>query len=150
MPKAGVKQSRPGRGQAPASLALDQALIALFIAAMNANGHVTPAEAERAHHLIWSTRRFRRKSGDTVGKLIQDVRRLVEERGAGAVIDSSARVIPARVRPSTFAVLADLLLSDGKIDPQERRFLKKLASRLELDAETARQVLDVVRLKNQL
>jgi hypothetical protein len=29
------------------------ALLALFIGAMNANGHVAREELERAHHLIW-------------------------------------------------------------------------------------------------
>jgi hypothetical protein len=39
-------------------LKLDEALIALFIGAMNANGHVAREELARAHHLIWSTKRF--------------------------------------------------------------------------------------------
>jgi len=50
-------------------LDLDEALIALFIGAMNANDHVAREELARAHHLIWSTKRFRRKSGETVGRL---------------------------------------------------------------------------------
>jgi hypothetical protein len=50
------------------SLDLDEALIALFIGAMDANRHVARDELARAHHLIWSTRRFRRKSGETVGR----------------------------------------------------------------------------------
>jgi hypothetical protein len=55
-----TKVPRPVR-----SLKLDEALIALFIGAMDANGHVAREELARAHHLIWSTRRFRRKSGET-------------------------------------------------------------------------------------
>jgi hypothetical protein len=54
----------------PKRLELDEALIALFIGAMNANDHVAREELARAHHLIWSTKRFRRKSGETVGRLI--------------------------------------------------------------------------------
>ena len=44
--------------------------IALFIGAINANDHVTREELARAHHLIWSTKRFWLKSGETVGRLI--------------------------------------------------------------------------------
>jgi hypothetical protein len=43
--------------------------LALFIGAMDANRHVAREELARAHHLIWSTNRFRRKSGETVGRL---------------------------------------------------------------------------------
>ncbi|MEX1129412.1 MAG: tellurite resistance TerB family protein [Vicinamibacterales bacterium] len=131
-------------------LSLDEALIALFIGAMNANDHVAPDEAERAHHLIWSTRRFRRKSGDTVGKLIQDMRTVVEESNARTVIGRATKAIPARLRLSAFAVVADLLLADGKLEAPERRFLRGLGSELKLDHDSARQIIDVVVLKNQL
>jgi hypothetical protein len=62
------------KGQRRGSLAeldTDGAFIALLIAAMDASGHVSPEEAARAHHIIWSTRRFRHRSGDAVGKKIE-------------------------------------------------------------------------------
>jgi len=111
-------------------LSLDEALIALFIGAMNANNHVAPDEAARAHHLIWSTRRFRRKSGETVGKLIEDMRELVGQSDARVVVERAAKAIPARLRSPAFAVLVDLLLADGKLEGGERRFLRELGSNL--------------------
>ena len=129
---------------------LDQSLIALFIGAMQANGHVAPDEAERAEHLIWSTRHFRRKSGEAVGRLIQDMRRLAGADDAGRLIERATRAIPARLRPSAFAVAADLLLADGKLDASERVFLQKLGASLKLEAAATRQIVDVVALKNRL
>jgi hypothetical protein len=125
-------------------------LIALFIGAMNANDHVAPDEAERAHHLIWSTRRFRRRSGDAVGKLIDDMRSHAEQSDAGAVMDRATKAIPARLRPSAFALVADLLLADGRLDARERKFLERLGSELKLDRESVRQIIEVVLLKNRL
>jgi tellurite resistance protein len=160
MNRAGLnrRRSNMAKGQRPTSrrqaaggaLDLDEALVALFIGAMAANDHVAPDEAARAHHLIWSTRRFRRKSGDTVGKLIEDMRALVEERGSDPVMEAAAAAIPASVRPSAFAVLADLLFADGKMDARERTFLQRMGARLEIDPGTMRQVLDVALLKSQL
>ena len=131
-------------------LKLDEALIALFIGAMNANGHVAREELARAHHLIWSTRRFRRKSGETVGRLIDRMKSLLEVREAGVVMDVAARTIPARLRPSAFALVADLLLADGKIDPQERRFLLRLAANFKIDSRMASQAIGVMLAKNHL
>ena len=107
---------------------LDEALIALFIGAMNANDHVAREELARAHHLIWSTRRFRRKSGETVGRLIDRMKRLLEEQEHSAVMEAAARAIPAKLRPSAFAIVADLLLADGKIDARGRKVLHRLPS----------------------
>jgi tellurite resistance protein len=131
-------------------LGLDEALIALFIGAMNANDHVAADEAARAHHLIWSTRRFRRKSGESVGKLIEDMRELVATSDPREVIERASKAIPARLRSSAFAVLVDLLLADGKLEATERRFLRELGSDLRLRPDTVESILDVVVTKNQL
>jgi tellurite resistance protein len=129
----------------------DEALLALFIGAMDANGHVARDELARAHHLIWSTRRFRRKSGNTVGRLIQRMKRLIEEaEDPSAVLERAARVVPSRLRGPAFAVVADLLLADGKIDGHERSFLRRLAVNLKLPSRTATNVVEMMRLKNQL
>jgi hypothetical protein len=147
MAKTAKRATRRRRTRA---LGPDEGLIALFIGAMDANGRIASDEAARAHHLIWSTRRFRRRSGDTVGRLIQDVRTLLEKRGVDAVIADAARAIPRRLRPAAYALVSDLLLADGRIDAGERRFLERLGSMLAIDPGTARQVVDAILLKNQL
>ena len=143
--KAGNARPRPMK-----RLDLDEALIAIFIGAMDANGHVAREELARAHHLIWSTRRFRRKSGETVGRLIERMKRLLEDQEAKVVMDVAAKTIPARLRPSAFAIVADLLLADGKIDPPERRFLQRLAANFGIDTRMAAQAIDVMLVKNHL
>jgi len=131
-------------------LQLDEALIALVIGAMNANGHVAREELARAHHLIWSTKRFRRKSGETVARLIDRMKRLLEQQEASAVMEAAARAIPAKLRPSAFAIVADLLLADGKIDAQERKFLRRLAVNFNIRARVASQVIEALLVKNHL
>src|SRR5215510_7392552 len=79
------------------NIAVDQALMTILIGAMNANGHVAREELARAHHLSWSTRRFRRKSGETVGRLIFRTKRLLEAADAAedaTVVESAARTVP--------------------------------------------------------
>jgi tellurite resistance protein len=131
-------------------LGLDQALIALFIGALDANHHVAREELARAHHLIWSTKRFRRKSGETVGRLIEQMKRLLEEQDRAAVMEAAARAIPSKLRPSTFAIVADLLLADGKIDARERRFLQRLAVNFNIRARVASHVIEAMLIKNHL
>lgn len=131
-------------------LPVDESLIALFIAAMDANGHVSPAELERAHHLIWFTRRFRERDGEEVNRIIRDVRARIESSDARAVLALAVKAIPARLREPAFAVLADLLLADGQLDVEERAFLRRVGTDLQIAAATQRRIVDVVLLKNQL
>lgn len=141
-----TRSARPRRN----GLELDEALIALFIGAMDANDHVAREELARAHHLIWSTKRFRRKSGETVGRLIDRMKRLLEEQEATAVMEAAARTIPARLRPSAFAIVADLLLADARIDARERKFLQRLAVNFNIRARMANQVIETMLVKNHL
>lgn len=93
-------------------------------------------------------RRFRHRSGDTVGRKIERMRTLVEKHGASGVIEAAARQIPKRLRGAAFAVAADLVLVDGRMERLEGRFLRQLAADLGLDWQTAKSILDVIRLKN--
>lgn len=143
--KAGSIRRRPVK-----KLEIDEALIALFIGAMNANHHVAREELTRAHHLIWSTRRFRRKSGETVGRLIDRMKRLLEEQEAATVIERASGAVPAKMKRSAFAIVADLLLADGRIDHRERRFLQRLAVNLRIPTRVATDIVDVMVVKNRL
>lgn len=123
-------------------------MIAVLIAAMDANQHVSPEEAARAHHIIWSMRRFRDRPGETVNPLIDDVRERLEQDGASAVLQEAARAIPARLRPAAFAVAVDLMLADTRLERAERQFVRHLATALKVSRPLAQDILRVMRIKN--
>ena len=78
------------------------------------------------------------------------MKRLLEQQEASAVMEAAARAIPARLRPSAFAIVADLLLADGKIDARERKFLQRLAVNFNIRARVANQVIEAMLVKNHL
>lgn len=64
------------------------------------------------------------------------------------MLEAGAKRIPARLRPSAFALAADLVLVDGRMERLEAKFLRSLAVDLGLDTAEADRILDVIRLKN--
>jgi tellurite resistance protein len=147
--RTGRRSRRPAAGLLP-RLHTDDAFIALLIAAMDASGHVSAEEAARAHHIIWSMRRFRRRSGETVGRTIERVRTLIERHGSSRIVEEAAPKSPSRLRGAAFAVATDLVLVDGRLERAERRFLEGVAAHLRLTPLTARRILDVIRIKNSV
>jgi tellurite resistance protein len=115
---------------------------------MDANQHVSPEEASRAHHIIWSMRRFRRRSGEAVDRLIDTVRDRIEADGVPAVLEQASRTMPARLRQSAFAVAVDLMLADAKLERDERQFVTRLAAGLKLRASVADDIVRVMLIKN--
>ena len=63
---------------------------------------------------------------------------------------AAARAIPAKLRRSAFAIVADLLLADGKIDARERKFLQRLADNFNIRERVASHVVEVMLVKNDL
>ena len=150
-----AKNSRDGRarrtGRATGRhgrVSLDQAIIAVLIAAMDANEHVSREEAWRAHHIIWSMRRFRNRPGEKVDRLIDTVRTRMMERGKDIVLREAVRALPARIRPAAFAVAVDLMLADAKLEPAEKRFVKGLAVELKIQPGLADDLIRAMVIKN--
>jgi uncharacterized tellurite resistance protein B-like protein len=131
-------------------LALDHAIIAVLIAAMDANRHVSPEEAARAHHIIWSTRRFRRRSGESVDRLVGIVRDRFERDGTEVVLSQVARVVPARLRAPLFAVAVDVMLADTRLERAERAFIRQLADVLRVRPAQAAAIVKAVLTKNSV
>ena len=134
----------------PPRLSVDESLIALFLAAMEANGHSSPRELERAHHLIWSTRRFRGRDGDEVNAMVDGMRSLLETSDVEVVIGRAVKGIPVRLGPPAFAVVTDLLFADGRLEPEELQFLRRIGRDLGIPAGTQRRIVDVILTKNRL
>jgi hypothetical protein len=65
-------------------------------------------------------------------------------------MEAAARAIPATLRPAAFAIVADLLLADGKIDARERKFLQRLAVNFNIRARVASHVVGAMLVKNYL
>jgi tellurite resistance protein len=129
-------------------LSVDEAVIAVLIAAMDANQHVSPEEAARAQHIVRSMRRFRRKSGEAVDRLTANVRERVGAEGTASVLEVAVRTLPARLRPPVFAVAVDVMLADAKLEPAERRFVTTLATALKVPGPVAAGIVKVMLVKN--
>lgn len=147
------KQSRrkvtmPRAARTRSRMPLDEAMLAVLIAAMDANGHVSRQEAWRAHHIIWSMRRFRNRRGEQVDRLIDKVRAAMVAKGKDLVLQDAIRTLPSRARSSAFAVAVDLMLADTRLDRDEKRFLRELAAALKLRPGLADEILRVLIIKN--
>lgn len=145
--RRGSRRAAGGRERRPA-LSTDDAFLAVLIGAVEASGHASADELARAHNVVWSTRRFRRRSGESVGRAIMRMRALMTEGDPAQILAAAARAVPARLRRAVFAIAADLVLVDGRLASGERRFLDRLAIDLRQARPFAKTVVDIMRVKN--
>jgi hypothetical protein len=74
---------------------------------------------------------------------------LLTEYGLPAVLTGCAKVIPADLRATTFALATDLALADGRIGDREKAFIDELQTVLQIDEATDVKIVEVLLIKNR-
>jgi hypothetical protein len=136
----------PGRSQ---SMTLPEAYAAVLVAAISADGRFGVEEADRLNHVLSTSPLFRGavQAGDVT--VVERALNLLTERGVVPVLDACGSVIPLQVRPTVFAVAADLVLADARIDGREKVFVDQLQVALDIDDATALKIVEVLLIKNR-
>ena len=125
-----------------------EAFVALLIAGARADGSVSVQEANGIEHVIAGMRLFRGHGAETIQPMIARIVERFEDHGGDAVVQLAAAAIPKELRATAFAVVFDLMLSDGQVRQNEKRFATKLQVLLNIDDDAAARIMDVITLKN--
>lgn len=132
-----------GRG---AALRFDTqgAVMAPVVAAMLADGRIEDEELLQIEATCMTSPIFERNSSEENRRLIMRSARLIEDHGTEAVCRGAAGVLTAPLRETAFTYAAQVIFSDGYVDPFEREMMEALAGMLSIDLERARNLIDIV------
>jgi hypothetical protein len=84
-----------------------------------------------------------------VGSLIARMKALAGRADPAQLRAAAARAVPSALRTSAFAIAADVVLVDGRLERAERAFLADLGRALRLSRQRAAEILNVMRMKNR-
>ena len=68
---------------------------------------------------------------------------------AGPVMDAAKSALGKEQIDTAFFIAADLVLADGTVEPEEKKFLEDLQQTLGVSEETATKIVEVVVIKNR-
>jgi hypothetical protein len=94
-------------------LSTNEALIALLVAAIEANQHASAEEAARAERVVHDLARLRRLSQAARGRMIEDMKAAVRDHGAAAVMAAACAQIPAGLRHRAMVAIAEVMATHG-------------------------------------
>jgi hypothetical protein len=133
---------------APA-VTVPEAVAALLVASVAVDGAVSVEEANRIGGLIGTSNILRRAGNGSMSSLADRAIGLLTEYGLPAILTGCAKVIPTDLRPTVFALAADLTLTDGRMNDREKAFIDELQVVLRIDDATAAKIVDVLLIKNR-
>jgi hypothetical protein len=135
---------------APLALSRGEALATILVGCASVDGALRDEEARRLADVLASSRWALDAGIGATEQLVERAWTLLADGGFAAMQSACAEVIPAEWRPTVFALAADLVLADGRLESREGALLDQLQSALSVDAGLARTIVDVLLIKNRL
>jgi uncharacterized tellurite resistance protein B-like protein len=126
---------------------MPEAFMCILYAAAAADGNFDPKEVETIKALIQRSRAMTSLSPADLAKADANVNERLKTR-PNALQEACETLSPDMCLP-VFAHCVDIVLSDGQLLKPEADFLQNLAKMLDVDAENARRVMEVLLLKAQ-
>lgn len=126
-----------------------EAVAAVILVAVAADGYVSDEETLSGWNALSRMQLFRGYSGDVVGRMFDKLGGFLRREGVDALLQLAKSSIPYELAPTVFAIAADLVLADGEVAAEEQAFLEKLYRMLDIPADLAMQIVQVMVIKNK-
>ena len=131
------------------TLTMREAVTAILVAAVAADGTLVEQEAERLNALLPSMRLFRQTSAAHLQRLTETALDIIGSTGPDTLLPACAEVIPESLRAPLFALAVELVIVDGDVSATETRFVDSLKSALAIDDEIAANIIEVLLIKSR-
>lgn len=121
----------------------------IALAAVAADGVITPDEVRTLSSSLSRTRLFKDLNERQIGAAFEKVVKIAKNQGVEKLLQQSSQAVPKDLRPTAFAIAADLLFADGSVDASERKYLESIHHSLGVPDDLAVKIVDVMAIKNK-
>ncbi len=126
---------------------IPEAYLCLLLSAAYADGKLTCEERQEVTALAMRCRTLKTLSRQQLAHANAIVNERLRCRPRG--MQEACYVLPMDMRLTLFAHCVDIVLADGELAQSEATFLDSLVQMLELNIDVARQILEVMFIKNR-
>lgn len=133
----------------PEKLTEQEGMAGVALCAIASDGVVTEEEAGGIATTLARMKLYRGMGARDVNKMFEKCIKVIRASGPEQLLEMSVAAIKPELRPTAFAIAADLLMADGDVAPQEKQFLEKIQKNLGVNDDLALKVVEVIALKNK-
>ena len=126
-----------------------EAFGAVAVAAVASDGDVSPEEVQRIAIDLMTLKAFRKADLRDLANTLDKVAGLAKKRGIGPLLQAAKAALGPDELAAAFFVAVDLVLADGVVEENEKKFLEELQRTIGMDDATATKIAEVVLIKNK-
>ncbi len=136
-----LKKKDPTRAKRT-SFSQAEAMAAIAVAAVAADGKILEVETERSLWLLSQEELFKGYSEPKIIKIVEKLFNILNHKGLNNLVAIANESLQSKYKETAFRVATDLVFVDGEFSGSEQVFLKNLREVLDIPVETAGAILD--------
>jgi len=138
-----------GKDSGAVVLNKSEGFAAIAVAAVASDGDISSEEINRVVIDLVTLKPFRRHDMRDLGNTLNKVAGLIKKRGTGPVLQAAKGALNKDETTAAFWIATDLVLADGVVEDEEKKFLEELQKVLSIDDDTALKIAEVATMKNK-
>jgi hypothetical protein len=130
-------------------LTKQEAFAGILLGASACDGHIADEEVKSLFTTTERMRMFENVSPNKWNSMMDALMKILKKEGPLKLVDRCAEGLPEGLRQTSFANACDIVLADGVVEDEEKEFLDHLQKALDLDGDTALNIVEVMIIKNK-
>ena len=136
-------------GGATDKLTEAEGMAGIALAAIASDGMITEEEAAGLGTSLSRMKVYAGMSNRDVNKVFEKLIKVARNEGVDKLLELSAASVRPELKQTAFALAADLLMADGNVANEEKRFLEKIQKNLGVNDDVALKIVEVIAIKNR-
>ena len=136
-------------GGATDKLSEQEGMAGIALAAIASDGMITEEEAAGLGTSLARMKLYQGMSNRDVNKVFEKLIKVARNDGVDKLIELSSAAVRPELKQTAFTLAADLLMADGHVANEEKRFLEKIQKNLGVNDDLALKIVEVIAIKNR-
>lgn len=130
-------------------LSPQESFAGILLAASACDGHISEDEFGQLITAIFRMKLFKRVNEKQFNQVLNKLMGVLKKQGPEALADGCCEALPKELRRPAFANACNIVLADGGLEDDEKEFINHLREKLDLEANLAKTIAQVMVIKNK-
>jgi tellurite resistance protein len=126
-----------------------ESFAAILLGAAASDGHIAEEEAQGLWTITGRMQLFSNWTADRFNNMMDKLIHVLKRDGLDTLLERAAEGLPEELRETAFANACDLVLADGVVEDEEKKFLSQLTRVLGISGDQALTIARVMVVKNK-
>ncbi len=125
-----------------------EALVAIILAATATDGYLSQDETRCITSTLSRLKLFSDYTNDLMNGLFEKILSILQQDGMNTLFNAAKESLSEDLREAAFAIVTDMVMTDGIVTEEEKNFLNDLYQALGISREIAQKTMQVILIKN--